>query len=125
MNHTLLGAEPAELAVCRKTAPEPAHVGANPIEALPDDERCEGVDRSDANLVPTACREREPVTVDAVVAIGAQGHVGGRVVRVEVQRIRAVKPARRRKANVGRVEAHDGYAAQGCSRNSIRPMCET
>ena len=125
MNHALLGAKPAELAVRGKTTPEPSHVVANPIEALPDDERCEGTDRSNADLVPTACREREPVTVEAVVAIRAQRHVGGRVVRVDVQRVRTMKPPRRRKANVGGVEADDGYAAQGCTRNPIRPMCET
>ncbi len=122
MNHTLLRAEPSELAVRSKTAPEPSHVGANPIEVLPYDERCEGTDCSNADLVPTARREREPVTFESVVAVGAQRHVGGRVVRVNVQRVRTMQPPRSRKSNVSGVEADDGGAAQGCVRDTIRPI---
>ena len=115
VHHSLLRAKPPELGVRGKTAPEPAHVGANPIETLAHNERCEGTDRSHADLVPTACRERESVTVESLAAICAQRYVSGRVVGVDVERIRAMKPPRSRKSNVGGVEADDGHTVRGCA----------
>ncbi len=111
MDHALLRAEPAELAVRHEAAPEAAHVGPDPVEALAHDERLEGMDRGDADLGAPAARERQPVTVDPVVTIGAQDHVRGGVVRIGVHRVGPVEPARRREADVVRLEPDDRRAA--------------
>jgi len=70
MNHTgLFRVRSTELGVAVSTTPEPSHVRRESDRASRHELVGAGTDRSNSDVVPTACREREPVTVDAVVAI--------------------------------------------------------
>ena len=101
------GPEPAQLRVGDEAPPEAAHVGDDALERAADDQRLERPGRGDADLGPAPAREGQAVTLDAVVGVRAQDDVRGRVVGIGVHRVRAVEPARRRKANVARFERRD------------------
>jgi len=47
----LVRPDPAKLAVAGNVAPEPAGIFPDPIEVEPDDERLQGLDRGNADLV--------------------------------------------------------------------------
>ena len=65
MDHALLGAEPAQLAVARERAPEPARVGFEFVEVAADDVVAKGLDRRAAQLVAAADREGHAVARQA------------------------------------------------------------
>ena len=92
MDRALLRADPPQLAVRDEAAPEPAHIADDPVERAADDERLERADGGDAHLRAATAREGQPVPLDAVVRVGAEHDVGGRIVRVGVHRIRPVEP---------------------------------
>ena len=119
VHHALLRPEPAQLAVGDEAAPEAAHVADDPVEAAADDERLEGVDSGDADLGAAAAREGEAVPLDAVVRVGAQDDVRGRVVRIGVHRVGAVEPARGREADVARLERDDARIPAHSRKNPI------
>ena len=87
--------------------PEAAHVRDDLLERAADDERLERAGRGDAHLGAATARERQAVTLEAVVGVGAQDDVRRRVVGIGVHRVRAVEPARGREADVARLEAYD------------------
>ena len=100
VNHSFLGAQPAQLTVSGEGAPEAAHVGDDLLQRASDDERPECFDRLDADLVAAADRERESVAGQPLGMIRRQNDVGCRVVGVGVHGIRPVEKYRSRKAQI-------------------------
>ena len=96
VDDTLLRTEPAQLAVRDEAPPEATHVGDDRLETPADHERLERANRRDAHLRPATTRERQPVTFDSVVRIGAQNQLGRPIVRIGVHRIRPVERPRGR-----------------------------
>ena len=107
VDDTLLRTEPAQLAVRDEAPPEATHVGDDRLETPPDHERLERANRRDAHLRTATTRERQPVTFDSVVRIGAQNHIGRRIVRIGVHRIRPVERPRGREPHVTSLQADD------------------
>ncbi len=98
MNHALLGPEPAKLRIGRQPPPEAGEVGGDVVQPLADDQVTKGLDRRGADFVPAPDREREPVSLDA--GVGTQDDVGGGVIRIDMDRVRARKRARGREAQI-------------------------
>ena len=110
MNHTLLGAEPPELRVTDEPAPNAAQVIDEIVKRNPDDMRSERLDRADAHLGPAADREGQPMTGELVGMVGLEHHIGSRVVRVEVDGVRAGAAPRRREPDVVGDCPHDAWS---------------
>src|SRR5918998_765186 len=89
MDDALLGPDPPELAVPRNVAPEGAHVLRERLEGSPDNQRGEGLDGGDAQLVAAPDGEGEAVPLE--VGVRLQDRVGRRVVRGLVHGVRAVE----------------------------------
>ena len=70
--------DPPELRVLREAAIEPPHIGLDLLERPTDDEGGEGARGGNADLVPSAVGERQPVADEGAVRL--QRHVGGGVV---------------------------------------------
>ena len=87
VDHTLLGSEPAELAVGGESAPEPAHVGDDVLERPSDDQVLQRSCRRDDDLGPPPVGERQPMTLQVIVGVRAQNDVGSRVVGAGVQSV--------------------------------------
>jgi hypothetical protein len=107
VDHALLGAEPAQLAVARQPAPERAGVGQHRLELEADDQRRERLDRGDLDLGPAPDRERERVPLEPVAGVGAQDHVRAGVVGARVHGIGSVEPPGGREAHVDRLQRRD------------------
>ena len=90
VDRALLGPDPTKLAVADERAPEGAHVGEHVLERASDHERPQRFDGGDADLVAASDREGEAVPSGGLV-VGADDHVGRRVVGVRVHRVRAVE----------------------------------
>ena len=90
MDRALFRADPAELAVAGERPPERRHVGGDVGEREPDNQRLQGLDGGDADLVAAPAGEGQAVPLQAFVT-GMQGDVGGGVIRAFVHRVRAVE----------------------------------
>ena len=101
----LVRADPAQLAITGDMAPEPPHVLAYPVEVEPDHQVPHGLDRGDADLV--AAPDGKGQAVALMRAVGFQYHIGGRIVRVGVHRVRTIERVRRREPQVVRGKTGD------------------
>ena len=100
MDHTLFGTDPAQLLLARDRAPEATHVGGDVAQASAQHDRRQRVDRGHAHLGAATKREGEAVAFEAVVRVGAEDDVCGRVVGRCMHGVRAGERARGRKAHV-------------------------
>src|SRR3954454_19946030 len=107
VDRPLLGAEPAQQAVAGQPPRERARVGEDRLELESDDQRCEGVDGRDLHFVAAPAREREAVALQAIVRVGPEDDVRRGVVGVDVHGVRSVEVARRREADVERLQVGD------------------
>ena len=87
MNHAFLRPEPPQLRIRSEAPPETGEIRRNVIEPPTDHEVTERSNRGHADLVAASDRERQAVAVEAIV--GAQDHVGGRVVGIDVDGVGA------------------------------------
>jgi hypothetical protein len=83
MQYAFFRTDPAELTVVGEAIPVATEVGDDLLEPLADDERSEGVDGGDAELVAAADGEGETVPFQTG-GIGVEDDVGGRIVGVRM-----------------------------------------
>ena len=102
VHRALLRADPAQLRIAGDVTVKRAHVGSELGNVAPDQQRLQGSDGRDHDLLTAPNRERQPVT--GFGAIRVQNHVRCAVIRVGIHRVRAVEQARSRKANVSHLE---------------------
>ncbi len=91
--------------------PETSHVLRDPVQVQPDDQVSQRLDRRAADFVAAPDGEGQAVAFQ-IPARGFQHHVGGRVVRIRIHRIRAVQMLRGGKAQILDPQAGDAYAGQ-------------
>ena len=108
VDDALLGAEPAQLRVRGELASDRAEVAQHRLHVTSEDPWLEGGDGHGLDVVAPSGREDEAMTLQAVVGVGAQHQVGGRVVRLRG----SSRPSRRGPARSG-----TGCRAYESSRN--------
>jgi hypothetical protein len=113
----LVRPDPAQLAVSREIAPEPAGVVLDKVEVKSDHEVAHGLNGGTADVVAAPDGEGEAVTRQ-IRMIGREYHIGGGIVRVRVHRIRAVEMLGGWKAQVECLEVGD--AGHGMPRRNQR-----
>ena len=107
VHDALLRAKPAQRAVPDQPPGEVAEIGERLVDVEPDDERLQGADRCELDVVAAPDREREAVPPELVAGIGAHDDVGQRIVGSRVHRVRAGKRARGREPDVVGVECRE------------------
>lgn len=88
MNCTLIGANPAQLAVAGDMVPEAAHILGNPVQLKPRHQGTECFDGGNTDFV--AATDRKGQTVPLVLAVCFQNDISRGVVRIRIHSIRAV-----------------------------------
>src|SRR5260370_36429600 len=82
----------------------------------------EEIHSGDAQLGPAADGEGEAMAREAVRVVGLEDDVGGRVVGIDVHRIRPIEGSRGRKADVARDGPQDPCAHLGSELYAKAPM---
>ncbi len=122
MHNALFRTEPAKLAVGDEPAPEGCHVRGDVLDSSPDDVMGEKMHGGHAELGPAADGEGEAMTGQAVRVVGFEDDVGGRVVGIDVHRIRPIEISRGWKADVARDGPQDPCAHLGSELYAKAPM---
>jgi hypothetical protein len=90
VHHALFGAEPAQLRIAVEFARERAEVAGDAFDRAAHHEVFQRGERGRLHIIAPADRKDEAVAREAIGAIGADRHIGRRVVGVRVHRIGTV-----------------------------------
>ena len=107
VNDALLGSQPTHLTVRRDLVPKGAEVFGQRFQRPPLHVMFESMDRGDADFITAPVGERDTITSQSLWTIGFQDDVGGRVIRIDIHRVRTVKRCRRWKANIASDDVGD------------------